>query len=181
MQTTVIDEDREFVEQYFEMPDEDMDINRMSPWLLRIELNRDMMVDKKLSNSDIAERINSLFEDELTCIFNDDNAEKLILRVRTTSCILGFSSRVCAVFVDLCFLLRLLLASYESPVHVSQIRVLNDEGGKDAEAQSESDDVFLRKIEATMLSQVRMPQSPRETLPSMLHCPTQDHGIPACP
>lgn len=35
-----------------------------------------------------------------------------------------------------------------------QIRVLNDEGGKDAEAQSESDDVFLRKIEATMLTQV---------------------------
>ncbi|BDA48126.1 probable DNA-directed RNA polymerase II subunit RPB1 [Coccomyxa sp. Obi] len=114
--TTVIDEDREFVEQYFEMPDEDMDINRMSPWLLRIELNRDMMVDKKLSNSDIAERINSLFEDELTCIFNDDNAEKLILR----------------------------------------IRVLNDEGSKDAEAQSETDDVFLRKIEATMLSQVAL-------------------------
>jgi DNA-directed RNA polymerase II subunit RPB1 len=81
-QTTVIDEDREFVEQYFEMPDEEMDVNRMSPWLLRIELNREMMVDKKLSMADIAERINSEFEDELTCIFNDDNAEKLILRVR---------------------------------------------------------------------------------------------------
>ena len=48
-QTTVIDEDREFVEQYFEMPDEEMDANRLSPWLLRIELNREMMVDKKLS------------------------------------------------------------------------------------------------------------------------------------
>lgn len=81
------------MEQYFEMPDEDMDINRMSPWLLRIELNRDMMVDKKLSNSDIAERINSLFEDELTCIFNDDNAEKLILRVCTSSCITVLFSR----------------------------------------------------------------------------------------
>lgn len=39
-----------------------------------------------------------------------------------------------------------------------QIRVLNDEGGKEAEAQSETDDVFLRKIEATMLSQVRLLQ-----------------------
>lgn len=37
VQTTVIEEDREFVEQYFEMPDEEMDVNRMSPWLLRIE------------------------------------------------------------------------------------------------------------------------------------------------
>ena len=37
----------------------------------------------------------------------------------------------------------------------SQIRVLGDEGGKEAvEAQSETDDVFLKKIEATMLTQV---------------------------
>lgn len=41
-----------------------------------------MMVDKKLSMSDIAERIDSEFTDELHCIFSDDNAEKLILRVR---------------------------------------------------------------------------------------------------
>ena len=41
-----------------------------------------MMVDKKLSMSDIAERIDSEFTDELHCIFSDDNAEKLILRVQ---------------------------------------------------------------------------------------------------
>ena len=40
-----------------------------------------LQVDKKLQMSDIAERINSEFADELTCLFNDDNAEKLILRV----------------------------------------------------------------------------------------------------
>ena len=139
--------DEDFVRAYFEMPDEEVDVTRMSPWLLRIELNREMMVrararaarpwlpacarlpwlrwsaaactvaepssmcvgcwqvgmllrmrcvanasfvirvlwlqvDKKLQMSDIAERINSEFADELTCLFNDDNAEKLILRVR---------------------------------------------------------------------------------------------------
>ncbi len=38
----------------------------------------------------------------------------------------------------------------------AQIRVLGDEGGKEAaEAQSETDDVFLKKIEATMLTQAR--------------------------
>lgn len=54
----------------------------MSPWLLRIELNREMMVDKKLTMADIAEKINMEFDNDLTCIFNDDNAEKLILRIR---------------------------------------------------------------------------------------------------
>ena len=81
---TVIEEDKEFVHDYFEFEGEtdDADAARMSPWLLRIELNREMMVDKKLSMSAIAEKINFEFKDELTCIFNDDNAEHLILRVR---------------------------------------------------------------------------------------------------
>ena len=54
----------------------------MSPWLLRIEMARDMMVDKKLLLSEVAERINSEFEDDMHCLFNDDNADKLILRIR---------------------------------------------------------------------------------------------------
>ncbi|KAH0969210.1 hypothetical protein GBA52_028935 [Prunus armeniaca] len=64
------------------MPDEEVNPDKISPWLLRIELNREMMVDKKLSMADIAEKINLEFDDDLTCIFNDDNAEKLILRIR---------------------------------------------------------------------------------------------------
>lgn len=47
-----------------------------------------LQVDKKLQMSDIAERINSEFADELTCLFNDDNAEKLILRVRQSGAVL---------------------------------------------------------------------------------------------
>ena len=90
-QDTVIVEDQDFVRQYFELPDDEIDVTRMSPWLLRIELNREMMVDKKLSMADVAERINAEFENELTCIFNDDNAEKLILRVR------GLGSHACAL------------------------------------------------------------------------------------
>jgi len=81
LQTTVIEEDREFVHSYFDMPDEDFPFHRQSPWLLRITLNRDLMVDKKLSLEAIAERINTEFEDELHCIFNDDNAEVPALRV----------------------------------------------------------------------------------------------------
>jgi DNA-directed RNA polymerase II subunit RPB1 len=59
-----------------------VDVSRMSPWLLRIEMARDMMVDKKLLLSEVAERINSEFEDDMHCLFNDDNADKLILRIR---------------------------------------------------------------------------------------------------
>ena len=38
--------------------------------------------DKKLTMEQISEKINAGFGDDLNCIFNDDNAEKLVLRIR---------------------------------------------------------------------------------------------------
>lgn len=77
----MVEEDKEFVRDYYEMPDDAIDTNRLSPWLLRIVLDRAMLLDKKLSVADVAERINNEFEDELSCIFNDDNALQQVLRV----------------------------------------------------------------------------------------------------
>ena len=77
---TVVQEDQEFVNVYYEMPD--FDVSRISPWLLRIELDRKRMTDKKLTMEQISEKITAGFGDDLNCIFNDDNAEKLVLRIR---------------------------------------------------------------------------------------------------
>ncbi|MED6113234.1 DNA-directed RNA polymerase II subunit rpb1 [Stylosanthes scabra] len=74
--STVTEEDADFVKLYNERPDEEVSLERMSSWLLRIELNREMVVDKKLSMGDIAEKIKLAFDDDLKCIFNGDNAEK---------------------------------------------------------------------------------------------------------
>ncbi|PHT45117.1 DNA-directed RNA polymerase II subunit 1 [Capsicum baccatum] len=79
--STLIKEDVEFVKSYYEMPDEEIDPDKISPWLLRIELNYKMMVDKKLSMADNDEKINFEFDDDLNYIFNDDNVETLILRI----------------------------------------------------------------------------------------------------
>ncbi|CAD6236827.1 unnamed protein product [Miscanthus lutarioriparius] len=58
---TIIEEDLEFVRSCYEMLDEDIDLDKISPWLLRIELNREMMVDKKLSTVFIKEvKVNKL-------------------------------------------------------------------------------------------------------------------------
>lgn len=77
---TIITEDQEFVKDFYEIPD--FDPTNLSPWLLRIELDRKRMVDKKLTMEQIAEKINAGFGDDLNCIFNDDNADKLVLRIR---------------------------------------------------------------------------------------------------
>ncbi|KAK0182048.1 hypothetical protein PV327_000219 [Microctonus hyperodae] len=118
-QNTVIAEDQEFVNVYYEMPD--FDPTKISPWLLRIELDRKRMTDKKLTMEQIAEKINAGFGDDLNCIFNDDNAEKLVLR----------------------------------------IRIMNSDDNKFQDMEEESvdkmdDDMFLRCIEANMLSDMTL-------------------------
>lgn len=118
-QRTVIAEDQEFVNIYYEMPD--FDPTRISPWLLRIELDRKRMTDKKLTMEQIAEKINAGFGDDLNCIFNDDNADKLVLR----------------------------------------IRIMNSEDNKFQDNEEENmdkmeDDMFLRCIEANMLSDMTL-------------------------
>uniref|UniRef100_A0ACD5ZZJ5 Uncharacterized protein n=1 Tax=Avena sativa TaxID=4498 RepID=A0ACD5ZZJ5_AVESA len=79
---TVIQEDAELVKSFCEMPDDDIDLETVSPWLLRIELDRETMIDKKLSIINIVDKIKYEFGTDLTCMYADDNADKLILRVR---------------------------------------------------------------------------------------------------
>ena len=67
---------------YFELPDEGIQFDKMSPWLLRIELNKIAMIDKNLSMNEIYDRISSEYPGELHCIYSDDNDDKLILRIR---------------------------------------------------------------------------------------------------
>lgn len=80
---TVIAEDQEFVNVYYEMPD--FDTSRISPWLLRIVMDRKRMTDRKLTMEMIADKIRQGFGEDLLCIFNDDNAENLVMRIRIMS------------------------------------------------------------------------------------------------
>lgn len=132
---TVISEDQEFVNVYYEMPD--FDTTRISPWLLRIELDRKRMTDKKLTMEQIAEKISAGFGDDLNCIFNDDNAEKLVLR----------------------------------------IRIMNPEE-KSAEDEEQvdkmEDDVFLRCIESSLLSDITL-QGIESISKVYMHLPTTDN------
>ncbi|KAF9159494.1 DNA-directed RNA polymerase II subunit rpb1 [Actinomortierella ambigua] len=78
---TLIEEDQDFVSAYYALED-DPAIHNVSPWLLRIELSRSMMLDKKLNMTDVANKISEDFQRDLMCIHSDDNAEKLIIRCR---------------------------------------------------------------------------------------------------
>merc|ERR1719413_69263 len=79
---TLVDEDKEWVSEYYELPDEDENPARCGPWLLRIQLSNKVMTDKKLTVREVGERIMKDFFGDLDCIFTDDNAEELVLRIR---------------------------------------------------------------------------------------------------
>ncbi|KAK9451487.1 DNA-directed RNA polymerase II subunit RPB1 [Limtongia smithiae] len=82
--STVIEEDKDTVEAYFSIPDEQVEatIHKQSPWLLRFELDRAKMLDRQLTMSDVAEKIGQVFKEDLFVIWSEDNAEKLIIRCR---------------------------------------------------------------------------------------------------
>jgi DNA-directed RNA polymerase II subunit RPB1 len=77
---TCIDEDREWVSLFYEL--DPRNVESVSPWLLRIELDRKRMTDRKLTMEMIASKINKGFGDDLHVIFTDDNAEKLVFHMR---------------------------------------------------------------------------------------------------
>ncbi|MEW5320361.1 MAG: hypothetical protein WDW38_011438 [Sanguina aurantia] len=79
---TVVGDDADLVSGYFDLGDEDLDVQRMSPWLLRIELNREMVVDKKISIAHVSQRLQEEYAELLNVMISDDNAENLIVRIR---------------------------------------------------------------------------------------------------
>lgn len=80
-ESTVVEADTELLAEYYSLGAEE-DLSRLSPWLLRYELSKDMMIDKKLEMATIAQLITAEYEDLLNCIYTDDNAPTLVLRFR---------------------------------------------------------------------------------------------------
>jgi DNA-directed RNA polymerase II subunit RPB1 len=82
--STIIEEDSIFVESFFAIPDEEVEskLHLQSPWLLRLELDRAKMIDRKLTMPYVAGRIAESFKTDLFVIWSEDNSEKLVIRCR---------------------------------------------------------------------------------------------------
>ena len=53
-----------------------------SKWIIRFELDRESMLDKNINMDDVHFAIKHSHKDEISCIYSDFNADKLVLRVR---------------------------------------------------------------------------------------------------
>jgi len=83
VKNTVVSQDEEFVRDYYELTDLPEEyIGRLSPWVLRMELNKTEFYDKKMTMAEIVEGIANAYGDDLHVINSDDNAAEYVLRLR---------------------------------------------------------------------------------------------------
>lgn len=124
VETTLIEDDRDFVHAFFEIPDPEIEqnIHRQSPWLLRLELDRRRMVDKDYTMAFVAAKIQAVFESDLFVLPSEDLAEKLVIRCRA-------------------------------------LQELDKETADEDEESEIPEDVFLKQIEAEMLSSITLGES----------------------
>jgi DNA-directed RNA polymerase II subunit RPB1 len=93
---TLINEDESTMQQFrsFEnMLDECMetslteDTNEKSKWILRMVMNPEVMLEKNITMDDVNFTLKNSFGDDISCVYSDYNADKLVFRIRMTSVI----------------------------------------------------------------------------------------------
>jgi len=125
---TIVTKDREFVKEYYEIGEEtEDDLRRLSPWVLRIELNQVVMVDKKIKMNEISAEIANEYGGDLNVLVSNDNADDLVVRIRIVN---------------------------DVPM-VHGVDEHGNTIMDDAEMGQE-DDVFLKRLEKNMLSTLRL-------------------------
>ena len=92
--TTLIQTDQSTLEQYraFEnMMDECANIeatseedaaNQKSKWILRMEMNATTMLEKNITMDDVNFTLTNCYGDDVSCVYSDYNADKLVFRIR---------------------------------------------------------------------------------------------------
>lgn len=91
---TKIQEDRELVEQFYEFTrlveecngESEEPLIGKSKWIVRMEMNAEMLLDKNITMDDIHFAIkNGAYAQEVDCIYSDYNSDKLVFRLRLTN------------------------------------------------------------------------------------------------
>ena len=100
--TTIIEEDKDTIEQFkaFEnMVDECIDAsltndeNEKSKWIIRMVMDPEVMLEKNITMDDINFTLRNSYDSQITCVFSDFNADKLVFRIRMNEVIKITSSR----------------------------------------------------------------------------------------
>ena len=86
---TLIKEDEFMIQQYTEFEniisecvEYEEPQNEKSKWIIRMELNPEIMLDKNITMDDVNFTLNTCYQNQISCIYSDYNSDKLIFRIR---------------------------------------------------------------------------------------------------
>jgi DNA-directed RNA polymerase beta' subunit len=99
---TMIAEDKDTIQQYRAF--ENMvascaevnlsnDENEKSKWIVRMEMNPEVMLEKNITMDDINFTLNNCYENQINCVYSDYNADKLVFRIRMNEVIKNNSGK----------------------------------------------------------------------------------------
>ena len=90
---TLIEEDKPLMAEYNEFQNMIQDClnnefddgaDKLSKWIVRIELDKESMLDKHISMEDIHFAVENSYKEDINCVYADMNSEKLVFRIRLT-------------------------------------------------------------------------------------------------
>jgi len=130
IKNSVVMQDREWVKDYYDFAEKtEDDINRMSSWVLRMELDKDIVFVKKIQMSEIVKEVENEYGSDLSVEVSDDNAEDLVVRIRVVN---------------------------DVPYNPN-FGAVDDAGNPIEEAEvGQEDDVFLKRLERSLLSSLKL-------------------------
>jgi DNA-directed RNA polymerase II subunit RPB1 len=86
---TLIEDDRETLEQYYqfenmvqECMEEPGEERERSNWIIRMALDKEALLDRKITMEDINFAISNVHGNDISCVYSDYNSEKLVFRLR---------------------------------------------------------------------------------------------------
>ena len=99
---TLINDDKDTIAQYraFESMFNECsevslqnDENEKSKWIIRMEMNAEVMLEKNITMDDVNFTLNNCYENQISCVYSDFNADKLIFRIRMNEVIKAGTTR----------------------------------------------------------------------------------------
>ena len=90
--SSIIPDDELLLEQYYEFEDminecnnEEENNNPKSLWIVRLEMDKETLLEKNITMDDIHFAITTLYGEDLNCVYSDYNSNNLVFRIRLTS------------------------------------------------------------------------------------------------
>jgi len=130
VKNSVVPQDREFVKDYYDFAEKtEDDIRRLSPWVLRLELDKDVVFVKKIQMSEITKEVFNEYGGDLNVEVSDDNAEELVVRIRIVN---------------------------DIPYNPESANIDDPNNPSNEPELGQEDDVFLKRLEKSLLNSLKL-------------------------